>query len=811
MNRFLQFIRRSWPVLILCLIAAGCNSESKTASMHLTVFLGGDQFALPGEPFAQPLYIRADDGRSLPLAGQKLKIEIPAGSDLQVSAAEATTDAGGLARFDVTAGRQTGDNYLKVIPAAAPEQAIAVRFVTGVQLLGVEQEGRAGNLLPQPVGLKLVNASGVPLPGVPVYLTTGTAENPQVTALTTDETGEASTELRLPATTGAAALRFDLPTGELDNPVRSIAARVLAINYYTLLINVLGGLAIFVFGMKLMSDGLTKIAGERMRSILHFCAGNRFVAVLAGTLVTAVIQSSSATTVMVIGFVNAGLLSLAQSIGIIFGANIGTTITAQIVAFDVGALAMPAIIIGLLLMFITWQKLRGWGDTVLGFGLLFFGMALMSADLKSIGTFPSFIAFFRTFDCAPVDGFIPFGPLLGAIGIGLLVTLIIQSSSAATGVIIALGASGLINLYTAVALVLGSNIGTTITAQLAAIPANRVAKQAALAHTLFNTLGVLLVISTFWFRWGDSGIPVFFYLVDWMTNGDAFAALPQNVPRHIANAHTLFNLLTTLLLLPFVGTLAAVCRHLLPVGTRKVKYQSLEPHLLDNPALALEQADLALQKMLKKSWKMVQRTILEHFLPLAVDKSQFASLKRQERRIDRYQLEIMEYLSQIMRRELSEAQSAAIPPLMHCTNDAERIADRAGNMFRLALRLKESGNTLSKEAAAELKQIFKALNRQAAEAFAALQAIDDRRERPIQDREPEILHLAEKFADNHIARLNKGTCQPVTGIIFVELLTEFTAVSRHLTNIIERVPAIRVQSVPAAAEPKTSTRQEVIL
>lgn len=229
---------------------------------------------------------------------------------------------------------------------------------------------------------------------------------------------------------------------------------------------VFGGLAIFIFGMKLMSDGLHHVAGEKMRSILRMFSANRVVGVISGTLVTCVIQSSSASTVMVIGFVNAGLLSLVQAMGLIFGANIGTTITAQLVAFDIAWIIMPSIILGLLMSFVPRQRIANWSETIIGFGFLFLGMETMSATLKVMAQNPTFMKAFQTFQCAPVDGTIPFMALLGAIGIGLVATCIVQSSSACSGIVIALGASGLLDIYTAVALILGSNIGTTITAQI---------------------------------------------------------------------------------------------------------------------------------------------------------------------------------------------------------------------------------------------------------------------------------------------------------------------------------------------------------
>ena len=281
--------------------------------------------------------------------------------------------------------------------------------------------------------------------------------------------------------------------------------------------NIFGGLAIFIIGMKMMSDGLHKAAGEKMRNILRLFSANRFVAILSGTAVTAVVQSSSASTVMVIGFVNAGLLTLVQAIGIIFGANIGTTVTAQLVAFDISWIIMPSIFFGMLVGFFPRGNWKNWGETLVGLGFLFLGMGIMSSDLKSLSTSPAFMQAFQWFDCAPVNGWIPLHALLGAILVGAVATFVIQSSSACSGIIVALGASGVLNLYTAVALVLGSNIGTTVTAQLAAISANRVAKQAALAHTLFNVIGVAVISVTFFIVPSGFEAPLFFEFVEYLS------------------------------------------------------------------------------------------------------------------------------------------------------------------------------------------------------------------------------------------------------------------------------------------------------
>ncbi len=554
-----------------------------------------------------------------------------------------------------------------------------------------------------------------------------------------------------------------------------------------LLLNVFGGLAIFIFGMKLMSDGLRKAAGERMRSILRFFASNRFVAILSGALVTAVIQSSSASTVMVIGFVNAGLLNLAQSIGIIFGANIGTTITAQLVAFEISWIIMPAIIVGLLVGFLEPPIPRGWGETIIGFGFLFLGMSIMSDELKQLSTNPAFTAVFRTFDCAPQNGWIPPGALFGAIGIGLAATMIIQSSSACTGIIIALGAGGLINLYTAVALVLGSNIGTTITAQLAAIPANRIAKQAALAHTLFNVIGVALIVPTFWLRPGESDLPLFFRLVDSLGGAG-------DLPRRIANAHTLFNVLTTLVLLPFIPLLAKVCERLIPKISAKVKYHRLEPLLLETPAIALGQSIERFRKMLRKAWKMVDCALESYDNPQAVPPEKVRKLERKEERIDELQEKITGYLTALMQKELSPAQSLTVPALLHCTNDAERIGDHTEVLVHLLTRLNTEETPLSGSAKEEFRHLHTLLRQQVAEVFSRLSP-DAVLTTSGLGTDADLSAYAAHCEDMHVQRMSRGECHPASGVIYLELLAEFVKISRHLTNISDRAEVLRIMSL----------------
>ena len=543
------------------------------------------------------------------------------------------------------------------------------------------------------------------------------------------------------------------------------------------LIQVLGGLAIFIFGMKLMSDGLHQVAGERMRNILRIFSANPLIAVASGAAVTCVIQSSSASTVMVIGFVNAGLLTLVQAMGLIFGANIGTTITAQLVAFDIAWIIMPSIIVGLLMSFVPRQKVANWGETIIGLGLLFLGMQFMSDELKTLSAHPAFMEAFQTFKCAPSNGYIPAGSLLGAIFIGAIATIIIQSSSACSGIVIALGAGGLLDIYTAVALIMGSNIGTTITAQLAAMTANRVAKQTALAHTLFNCIGVIFICLTFLITW--DGEPAFFTLIKKLSlNGD--------LPRQIANAHTVFNVFTALLLLPFIPLLAAICEKVIPIRSGKIHYQYLEPHLLDTPSIALTQTTYALRRMLQKAWKMIDCALNIYNRNDEKNQTMVRQLEKREADIDTRQQNITDYLSQLMGRKLTRNEAKQIPLLLHCTNDVERIGDHAEIIQNIIAQLQENDLHFSIQAEKEYDLLHDKLADVAKLSAEMLTRCTPQLLEKSSQMENDLYQILNACETEHIARINRGDCRPQVGILYLELLAEIRKISRHFFNITER-------------------------
>lgn len=847
--------------LMMVFFLAACGPERAPREIkQLKVTQGADQYALPGEPFSKELRIiaygpevRSAGGkvRSEGVPGVRLLLTPVEGSDLKIEPSEVETDITGAAGARIIAGKSVGDNYIRVTPVGHENRSTLVRVGVGAKLSGGEQEGWVNSLLNDPISIRLVKPDGKPASHIPVYFSVISSPENKNTAkvltrsAVTDDNGVAQTHVQLGGKTGEYKIAVEVADPKSGYFMRLTQMRVLGIDLVTVIIGVIGGLAFFVFGMQLMADGLQQIAGENMKKFLQYFSRNGLVAVLAGTVVTAVIQSSSATTVMVIGFINAGLLTLRQSIGIIFGANIGTTVTAQIISFNLSGLALPAVAIGFLVMISKNRVVKGWGSAILGFGLIFFGMSMMSNELRTLGSFPSFVNFFKLFDCAPhsYGGFMPIGAVMGAIGIGVLATFLIQSSAAAVGIILALSAGGLVNFYTAVPLLIGTNIGTTITAWLASLAANRVAKQSALAHFLFNVIGALLMVILFYVPYGPARTSVFLYFVNSITPGNAFAPIPQNIERHIAMAHTLFNIVTVVALFPFMGWFARLCEFILPVHDEaSLKTHTLEPLLLKTPSVALEQTVAEIRKMVSGSWKMIDCVVNRHFLTVNVDSEAFKELREQEQRIDDMQTAITNYLVQITRRPLTQHQSDLIPLLMHCTNDAERIADHTENIMKLTKRLAKANAELSDVAKADLARLWGLLDSQAKNVRIALagtdkesvlsalkeekkinklakryekdymrnqdsfkdiepdsgmiggdpaEAVNEEISNRVMENEQEINMLTKRYEQSHIERRNSGKCAVEASVIFIEMLWELERIGDHLANIAVRAPEIQ--------------------
>lgn len=550
-----------------------------------------------------------------------------------------------------------------------------------------------------------------------------------------------------------------------------------------LIFGLIGGLGMFIFGMKTMSEGLQKIAGDRMRKILAALTNNRMIGALVGIAVTALIQSSSATTVMVVGFVNAGLLSLVQSIGVVLGANVGTTITAQLIAFKITKFALPAIGCGAALkLFSKNRKYVYIGEIVLGFGLLFFGLATMKQAFDPLKTSESFHQLFLL-----VGDYKLLGVLIGA-----LLTIIVQSSSATIGITLALASSGLLTFEASVALILGENIGTTITANLAAVGTNLAAKRTAFSHFLFNALGVCYMLLLF---------PLFIQFVSYITPGDAdmviqtqaqaqsFSAEIGDKPfiaRHIANTHTLFNIINTLIFLPLVGVLAKlstlVIRGTEPLEAFQVKF--IDDRVLNTPPVAIGQARRETRRMALLALEMVEET--NQFLEDG-DLRRIHQLRKKEELVDILQRDIMDFLVKLSQRSISTETSETIGSLMNMVNDLERIGDHCENLWELGTRKIEEKISFSHTGANEVSSI-------ADKALEFLRFVIDAMENEDQsigvkamEYEDAIDELEENLRMNHVSRLNTGECAVGPGLVFIDMLHSFEKIGDHTFNVSEAV------------------------
>lgn len=540
-----------------------------------------------------------------------------------------------------------------------------------------------------------------------------------------------------------------------------------------LTLTVLGGLAIFVYGMGLMSDGLKEIAGEKLKAALGYMTRNRFFAILAGAGVTALIQSSSATSVMTVGFVNAGLLSLQQAIGVIFGANIGTTITGQIVSFKLNDIALPAVTLGVVGLMIAKRVFsRGIWRTVLGFGLLFFGMTIMSSELKELAAAPGFRKFFELFDCTPAQGsgYMPILSILGAILVGTLCTMIVQSSSATIGITIALANSGVISVWSAIPIVLGDNIGTTITAAFAAIGANANARRTALAHAMFNILGTVIVTLSFFAVIEINGVaaPAFVHLVNAITEGNVFAG--ENPGRHVAMAHTVFNVGNVIVLTAFIPLIAKFCTSMISGENGKTD-SILEPRFLATPEIACVASVRALTDMLRRATTLTQVAVRS-----ALGEAQIARdvLQEKEDAIDERQNAIRDYLVGISQHKINSRVASALPEILHCVNDTERISDLA---LILNTRASLLSGSITEEERSFIRETLTGIRSLSSNIRKALNGDIEARKTALEKK----CQLVDKL---------QSQAATTTNLHFVGVISSMRDVVRHMSNIIARVEAI---------------------
>jgi len=532
------------------------------------------------------------------------------------------------------------------------------------------------------------------------------------------------------------------------------------VDTFKIIIQLMGGLGLFIYGMKLMGDGLENAAGEGLKRILEKVTSNRLLAVGIGAIVTAIVQSSSATTVMVVGFVNAELMSLAQAAGVIMGANIGTTITAQLVAFKLDEIAPLFVFIGAaLVMFAKSRKKREIGNILLGFGILFTGVSFMSESMKPLASLPVFS------DLLVSVG----GNWLVGIIAGAVITAILQSSSATTGILIALASTGIIDIYLALPIVFGCNIGTCVTAMLASIGTNKIAHKAAFLHLIFNLVGTI----------------VFLPFLRLMANFVQITS-PADVGRQIANAHTVFNIANTALLLPFTNYIIKFINKLIPDDNEieKVGPKYIDERFLETPVVAAGQVVKETIRMANKAKKNVELSMSAF---MDGNESLIKQVYDNEKIINILEESLTTYLVKLSKCDLSDKEKDIVASTFHVIIDIERIGDHAENIVELAIEKINRNLKYSKDAIAELYEIYNVTIKALEISIDAYVNRDTEKAKTIEKIENKIDTYQRNYRDKHIKRLYDGKCNAYAGAIYLDLISNFERIGDHSTNIAESV------------------------
>jgi phosphate:Na+ symporter len=544
-----------------------------------------------------------------------------------------------------------------------------------------------------------------------------------------------------------------------------------------MILGTVGGLGLFLFGMGQMSDGLKKVAGQKLKSLLESLTKNRVIGVFVGMMTTCLIQSSSATTVMTVGFVNAGLLTLKQALSVVLGANVGTTITAGLVSilavFKITNYALPIVGVGFLFSIIgKTQKTKSVGQVMIGFGILFLGIHFMKEAFDPLKDNQSV-----------QETLIWLGrnPLLAVLA-GTLITMLLQSSSASIAMIQMLAFQGAFGtdwhlvLRVTIPYILGDNIGTTITAQIAALRASRNAKRTAMGHTIFNVIGVCYMLPLVWVSW-------YSYAVEWLTPG----TLGKNtIMRDIFFAHFMFNAFNTIVFLPFIQGLATLVTKIIPVTELELSQKpvALEKHLLDTPVIALEQTKREIIRMAETAKKAVMRSISG----IITDNiKELRSVMGLEDFIDMMQLEITSYLSELSRRNLSDEVSIELPVLLHTVNDLERIGDHAVNIVEIGERKIAQKLSFSDSALEEADILRKEIKMMCDNIIKALKDNDMKGAKSSLAQENNLNRMQIEFRRSHVDRMTEGICSPQSGLIFIDLVDNVEKIGDHLTNIAQAI------------------------
>lgn len=527
----------------------------------------------------------------------------------------------------------------------------------------------------------------------------------------------------------------------------------------------IGGLGLFLYGMTLTGDGLRRAAGEKMKHVLEVLTSSPLKGVIVGTVVTAVMQSSSATTVMLVSFVNAGLMTLRQTIGVIMGANIGTTVTAQLIAFNLADYAYPAIGIGFGMILLARRKVwRSAGQVILGFGILFLGLTTMSAAVAPLRSSAVFARAMRALGANPVLALLT----------GLAMTLVVQSSAATIGMLLAVAFASpdLITIEVAIPILLGDNIGTCVTALLSSIGTNHTARRTAVVHLLFNVFGsVIFMVLRTPFTWVVTAIS---------PAGD--------IARQIANAHTMFNVLNTVVWLPGAGFLENVATRLVPgediIEEAGPKY--LDRRMLGTPGIALDLANQETVRMASIVQSMLARS--RKALTEGYTSQIGAELASKEELVDSLNRQVVLYLSDVVAKtSVNESQSMRLAGLMHAVGDVERIGDVAEQLMDSAREKYDNRVGFSDTAIQELHEVFDLADSILERGIEALRDGSARAADEVYAIHRRLDEATDMLRANHILRLNEGTCVSPAGVIFVESMNSLERVGDLAVNLADAV------------------------
>jgi len=525
-------------------------------------------------------------------------------------------------------------------------------------------------------------------------------------------------------------------------------------------IGVIGGLSLFIFGMTYMGNALQKTAGSKLKQILAALTNKRIMGVFVGAVVTMIVQSSSATTVMTVGFVNAGLMNLNQAIGVIMGANIGTTVTAQLVAFKLTDAAPLIIGAGMVLYLIgKKKKTKDVAEIFIGFGILFLGMALMKEAIEPLEESQIFIDILSNFN----------NPLIGILA-GFGITALLQSSSATTGLLLAVAGSGLITVEMAFPIIFGQNIGTCVTAMISSIGANKTARRAAVMHLLFNLIGTA----------------IFLIVLRKPVESLVFLITPTGIERQIANAHTLFNVINVAIMYPFANQIVKASKRIIrgedipKVG--QLKY--IDNRLIATPSIALTQASkevLSMGKLVEKQFVTAEDALLNGDESLALE------VFDMEKRINDLNRGILEFLVKVNKASLTNAEKDIVSTIMNVINDIERVGDHADNIGELAIYNIENEVGFSEKAKSELKEMFDLAHDMYKTSLLSFKTANYEIGLEVLKKENLLNKMEKEHRSNHIDRLNENICLPQSGIIFLDCISNLERIGDHSTNIAQLI------------------------